>query len=172
MTFPKHMYHCANQVLQHANIVSEDFIYRNLTAACTSYIYLRYEYLWSMENFKSNETNSISLQNARPAEESTFKTIKLPFILITSLFFLWGLAHNLNPILIPHLKKACQLTDLQSALIDSAFFIGYFTMALPAGFIMRRYGYKTGIVFGLLLFSIGAFLYFGQRRFPYNDCYE
>ena len=113
-----------------------------------------------MENFKSNETNSISLQNARPAEESTFKTIKLPFILITSLFFLWGLAHNLNPILIPHLKKACQLTDLQSALIDSAFFIGYFTMALPAGFIMRRYGYKTGIVFGLLLFSIGAFLFY------------
>jgi MFS transporter, FHS family, L-fucose permease len=82
-----------------------------------------------------------------------------PFILITILFFLWGFAHNLNPILIPHLKKACQLTDLQSALIDSAFFIGYFIMALPAGFYMNKYGYKSGIILGLLMFAAGAFLF-------------
>ncbi|MBD0368400.1 MAG: L-fucose:H+ symporter permease, partial [Flavisolibacter sp.] len=67
---------------------------------------------------------------------------------------------NLNPILIPHLKKACQLTDLQSAFIDSAFFIGYFVMALPAGIIMRRFGYKAGIIMGLFLFAIGAFLFY------------
>ncbi len=85
---------------------------------------------------------------------------RLPFILITTLFFLWGFAHNLNPILIPHLKKACQLTDLQSALIDSAFFIGYFVTALPAGAFMKRFGYKRGILMGLLIFAVGAFLFY------------
>lgn len=85
---------------------------------------------------------------------------KLPIILVTSLFFLWGFAHNLNPILIPHLKKACQLTDMQSALIDSSFFIAYFLIAIPAGVFMKKYGYKGGIVLGLLLFAIGAFLFY------------
>ena len=89
----------------------------------------------------------------------------LPFVLITSLFFLWGIAHNFNPILIPHLKKACQLTDAQSALIDSAFFIGYFLMALPAGFIMKRAGYKSGILIGLLLFAFGAFLFYPAAEY-------
>lgn len=83
-----------------------------------------------------------------------------PLILITSLFFLWGFAHNLNPILIPHLKKACQLNDLESSLIDSAFFIAYFAMALPAGYIMKRVGYKGGILIGLVLFAVGAFLFY------------
>lgn len=86
--------------------------------------------------------------------------MKFPIILITSLFFLWGFAHNLNPILIPHLKKACQLSDSQSALIDSSFFIAYFVMALPAGYFMKRFGYKWGIILGLLLFAIGAFLFY------------
>jgi FHS family L-fucose permease-like MFS transporter len=84
----------------------------------------------------------------------------VPFLLITSLFFLWGFAHNLNPILIPHLKKACQLTDVQSAFIDSAFFMAYFLVALPAGYYMKRYGYKSGIILGLVLFAIGAFLFY------------
>lgn len=83
----------------------------------------------------------------------------VPFILLTSLFFLWGFAHNLNPILIPHLKKACQLSDFQSALIDSAFFVAYFVMAIPAGMVMKKYGYKFGIIGGLLLFAFGAFLF-------------
>lgn len=80
--------------------------------------------------------------------------------LITSLFFLWGFALNLNGILVPHLKKACQLTDLQSAFVDSAFYIAYFIIALPAGLFMHKYGYKKGIVFGLLIFATGAFLFF------------
>lgn len=80
--------------------------------------------------------------------------------LITVLFFLWGFALNLNPILIPHLKKACQLSDLQSALIDSASYIAYFLMALPAGLFMKRYGYKAGITLGLLLFAGGTFLFY------------
>ncbi|MBD2716437.1 L-fucose:H+ symporter permease [Microvirga sp. STR05] len=80
--------------------------------------------------------------------------------LITSLFFLWGFAVNLNPVLIPHLKKACQLTDTQSALIDSAFFAAYFLVALPAGQFMKRFGYKGGILVGLGLFATGAFLFY------------
>ena len=83
----------------------------------------------------------------------------IPFILVTSLFFLWAFVHNLEPILIPHLKKACQLSDLQSALIDSAVYIGYFIMAIPAGLFMKKYGYKKGILIGLVLYSIGAILF-------------
>lgn len=80
--------------------------------------------------------------------------------LITSLFFLWGFALNLNPILIPHLKKACQLSDFESALIDSASYFAYFLMAIPAGKFMERQGYKGGILVGLLLFAVGSFLFF------------
>ncbi|GEO10138.1 L-fucose:H+ symporter permease [Segetibacter aerophilus] len=85
---------------------------------------------------------------------------RFAIILLTSLFFLWGFALNLNPILIPHLKKACQLSDLQSALIDSASYIAYFLMAIPAGLFMKRHGYKGGIIVGLLLFAAGSFLFF------------
>jgi FHS family L-fucose permease-like MFS transporter len=84
----------------------------------------------------------------------------IPFVLVTSLFFLWAFVHNLEPILIPHLKKACQLSDLQSALIDSSVYIGYFVMALPAGLFMKKYGYKKGILIGLLLYAFGALLFF------------
>src|SRR6185369_11436623 len=83
----------------------------------------------------------------------------IAFSLVTSLFFLWAFLHNINPILIPHLKKACQLSDLQSALIDTSVYLGYFTIALPAGWFMHRFGYKKGILFGLLLYAIGAFLF-------------
>jgi FHS family L-fucose permease-like MFS transporter len=83
----------------------------------------------------------------------------IPFILITCLFFLWGFAHNLDPILIPHLKKSFTLTTTQSTLVDSAVFVAYFFMALPAGFIMKKWGYKMGIIAGLVLFAMGAFLF-------------
>ncbi|QBN20669.1 L-fucose:H+ symporter permease [Flavobacterium nackdongense] len=82
-----------------------------------------------------------------------------PFVLVTSLFFFWGFVHNLDPILIPHLRKAFNLSDLQSSLVDSSVFIAYFVMALPAGYIMRKYGYKAGIMLGLILFGIGSILF-------------
>jgi MFS transporter, FHS family, L-fucose permease len=81
------------------------------------------------------------------------------FILVTSLFFLWGFSNNLNPILIPHLKKSFTLTTTQSTLIDSAVYIAYFLMALPAGYVMKRFGFKVGIITGLMSFSLGAFLF-------------
>jgi MFS transporter, FHS family, L-fucose permease len=93
------------------------------------------------------------------AKIDTSRSYLFPFILVTSLFFLWALIHNLSPILIPHLKKACQLTDLQSAFIDSAVFAAYFLMALPAGAVMKKFGYKVGIIFGLCLYAVGAFLF-------------
>ena len=82
-----------------------------------------------------------------------------PFILVTSLFFLWAFLHNINPILIPHLKKACQLSDTQSAFIDTAVYLAYFSIALPAGWLMHKYGYKKGILVGLLLYGLGALLF-------------
>lgn len=88
------------------------------------------------------------------------KRVGVAVILITTLFFLWGFALNLNPILIPHLKKACQLSDTQSAFIDSASYIAYFLFAIPAGKFMNRFGYKGGIILGLFLFATGAFLFY------------
>jgi MFS transporter, FHS family, L-fucose permease len=82
-----------------------------------------------------------------------------PFILITFLFFLWGMAHNLDSILIPHLKKACELNNRQSTLIDTSVFFAYFIMAIPAGMIIKRFGYKNSIITGLLVFAFGAFLF-------------
>lgn len=83
----------------------------------------------------------------------------IAFSLITSLFFLWGFAHNLDPILIPHLKKSFTLTTTQATLVDSAVFAAYFFMALPAGMLMKKLGYKTGIIIGLLVFAAGCFLF-------------
>lgn len=82
-----------------------------------------------------------------------------PFIMVTSLFFMWGFVHNLDPILIPHLKKSFSLTNLQSSLVDSSVFIAYLLMAIPAGLLMKKFGYKSGIITGLLLFSAGSFLF-------------
>jgi MFS transporter, FHS family, L-fucose permease len=87
------------------------------------------------------------------------KSYLVPFILVTSLFFFWGLVHNMDPVLIPHLRKAFRLNTLESSLVDSAVFIGYFVMALPAGIIMQRLGYRYGIIIGLLLFATGSFLF-------------
>src|SRR5215813_9451129 len=83
----------------------------------------------------------------------------VPFILVTSLFFFWGLIINLDSILIPHLRKAFRLNTLQSSLVDSSVFIAYFIMAIPAGIIMQRLGYKAGIIIGLLFFATGSFLF-------------
>jgi FHS family L-fucose permease-like MFS transporter len=79
--------------------------------------------------------------------------------MITSLFFMWGFVHNLDPILIPHLRRSFSLSVLQSAFVDSAVFIAYFVMALPAGFLIRKTGYKSAILVGLLLFATGSLLF-------------
>ncbi|HWB92069.1 MAG TPA: L-fucose:H+ symporter permease [Puia sp.] len=82
-----------------------------------------------------------------------------PFILVCTLFFLWAFLHNINGILIPHLKKVCQLSDTQSSLIDFAVYFGYFVIAIPAGLFSHKFGYKKGILMGLFLFAAGALLF-------------
>jgi len=84
----------------------------------------------------------------------------LPLALVVSLFFLWGVANNLNDILIRQFKRAFELSDFQSGLVQSAFYLGYFLFAIPAGLLMRRHGYKAGIVVGLALYALGAFLFY------------
>ena len=83
----------------------------------------------------------------------------LPFVLVTSLFFLWSIGVNLNDVLVPHLKKAFDLTDFQSSFIQVAFFGGYFLAAFPAGRLMERIGYRKGILTGLLICSTGTLLF-------------
>jgi MFS transporter, FHS family, L-fucose permease len=83
-----------------------------------------------------------------------------PLILIIALFFLWGVANNLNDVLMPHLRKAFFLSDFQSSLVQSAFYLGYFFLALPAGWVAQRYGYKSAVLLGLMTFGIGALLFY------------
>ena len=113
-----------------------------------------------------NSAVNIDLQESKFSSDkkgnenpSDSKKWLFPFMLVTSLFFFWGFVHNLDPILIPHLRKAFNLTDLESSLVDSAVFIAYFAMALPAGYVARKYGYKSGILIGLMLFGIGSILF-------------
>lgn len=84
----------------------------------------------------------------------------LPFILVTALFFLWAMPNNLNDILIPQFMKSFELTRFQAGLVQSAFYMGYFLMALPAALVMDRFNYKTGLITGLLLFAAGAFIFY------------
>ncbi len=84
----------------------------------------------------------------------------IPLLVVMSLMFIWNLSRNINDVLIPHLKRACQLTDFQSSLVQSAFFGGYFLLALPVGQFIRRFGYRAGMITGLLLAAVGAFIFF------------
>lgn len=88
------------------------------------------------------------------------KGVVVPLLVVMSLMFIWNLSRNINDILIPHLKRACQLTDFESSLIQSAFFGGYFLLALPVGKFIGKYGYKAGMVTGLFTAAVGAFLFF------------
>jgi FHS family L-fucose permease-like MFS transporter len=87
------------------------------------------------------------------------KETLLPFVLVTALFFLWALPNNLNDILIPQFMKSFELNRLQAGLVQSAFYLGYFLLAMPAALIMDKYNYKTGLIIGLLLFAAGCFLF-------------
>ncbi|NLR79949.1 sugar MFS transporter [Chitinophaga eiseniae] len=83
-----------------------------------------------------------------------------PFILVTSLFFLWGLAYGLLDVLNKHFQEVLNITTKRSTLLQGAYFGAYFLMALPAGMFMNKFGYKKGIILGLMLYAIGAFLFY------------
>jgi FHS family L-fucose permease-like MFS transporter len=83
----------------------------------------------------------------------------VPFILVTFLFFLWGIPNSMNDVLIRQFMKSFELSRFQAGLVQSAFYMGYFTLAIPAALLMKKSGYKAGFVTGLLLLSTGAFLF-------------
>jgi FHS family L-fucose permease-like MFS transporter len=83
----------------------------------------------------------------------------VPFTLVTALFFLWAIPNNLNDVLIRQFMKSFTITRTQAGLVQSAFYLGYFFLAMPAALLMRKTGYKAGIVIGLLLFGSGCFLF-------------
>jgi FHS family L-fucose permease-like MFS transporter len=83
----------------------------------------------------------------------------IPFILVTALFLFWGIPSNMNDILIKQFMKSFELSRLQAGLIQSAYYMGYFLLAIPAGLLMRKFGYKLGLVAGLMLFAAGAIMF-------------
>lgn len=88
------------------------------------------------------------------------KKILVPFILITSLFALWGFANDITNPMVSAFKKILELNNTQASWVQAAFYGGYFTMALPAAFIVKKYSYKVGILVGLVLYAIGALLFY------------
>src|SRR5947199_1538515 len=84
----------------------------------------------------------------------------VPIRLIVSLFFLWGMANNLNGRLVQHFKKLFTLSDFGSGLVQSAFYMGYFLLAIPAALFMQRFGYKAAVILGLVLYAAGALLFY------------
>lgn len=93
----------------------------------------------------------------------------VPFILITSLFFLWGFAHAILNVLNKHFQEILDITKTHSAFIQMTMYMGYFIMAIPAGFFISRFGYRRGVVFGLLLYGVGSLLFIpGQHYLSFN----
>ncbi len=83
----------------------------------------------------------------------------LPFVLVTMIFFLWGMSNNLTDILVQQFKKSFELSLLKAQLVQTAVFLAYGTMAIPAALLMRRFGYKSGILVGLVVFGVGTLLF-------------
>jgi FHS family L-fucose permease-like MFS transporter len=88
------------------------------------------------------------------------KEVLLPFILITSLFALWGFANDITNPMVSAFKKILELNNTQASWVQMAFYGGYFTMAFPAAMFIKKYTYKKGIILGLILYSIGALLFY------------
>ncbi len=98
------------------------------------------------------------------------RELLLPFIIITSLFALWGIANDLtNPMVSAFKKVMPELSNVQASLVQFAFYFGYFFMALPAALFIRKYSYKSGILLGLSLYAIGAFMFYPAAKYEeYN----
>lgn len=88
------------------------------------------------------------------------KTLLLPFILITSLFALWGFANDITNPMVAAFKRVLELNNVQASLVQMAFYGGYFTMALPAALFIKKYSYKTGVLIGMGLYAFGALLFY------------
>jgi FHS family L-fucose permease-like MFS transporter len=101
-----------------------------------------------------------SRPNQTPAEHKVFsREYLVPFVLVTALFFFWGIPNNLNDVLIKQFMKSFEISRFKAGLLQSAFYMGYFLLSMPAALIMRKYSYKVGLVTGLFLYCAGAILF-------------
>ncbi len=97
------------------------------------------------------------------------KEYRVPFVLVTSLFFLWGFAHAILDVLNKHFQDVLVITRTHSAWVQVMFYLGYFVMAIPAGLFINKYGYRRGVVFGLLLYGVGSLLFIpGEYCMSFN----
>jgi FHS family L-fucose permease-like MFS transporter len=103
---------------------------------------------------------AVAAARSNPGDSGAEAPPLVPMILIVSLFFLWGMANNLNDPLIKHFKKLFTLTDFGSSLVQQAFYMGYFLLAIPAALFMQRFGYKAAVVVGLIAYGVGALLFY------------
>ncbi len=109
-----------------------------------------------MHSSKHIEMSLKGVDEAAPVFPASYRW---PFFLCTALFFLWGMSNNLTDILVQQFRKSFALSQMQAQLVQTAVFFGYFLMAIPAANLMRRFGYKTGILLGLSLFGAGTLLF-------------
>jgi MFS transporter, FHS family, L-fucose permease len=107
----------------------------------------------------SRATGTASRNPATSGSRLFAREYMLPFVLVTALFFLWGIPNNLNDVLIRQFMKSFAITRFQAGLVQSAFYLGYFCLSIPAALMMRRFGYKTGLVTGLFLYGSGTLLF-------------
>ncbi|MDO5571201.1 MAG: L-fucose:H+ symporter permease [Bacteroidales bacterium] len=120
-----------------------------------------------MENITqelSSQTDIAIEKKSRHEKESLFVkdgvNYLVPFILVTSLFFIWGLANNMTDTLLSAFREIMSMSSLQTSFIQMSFYGAYFCFALPAALFIRKYSYKSGIVLGLLMFATGGFLFY------------
>lgn len=93
----------------------------------------------------------------------------IPFALVASLFFCWGFAHSILDVLNKHFQNLLEISKTRSALVQAMVYGGYFIMAIPAGVIIRKWGYKAGVITGLILYGIGALLFVpGERMMSFE----
>ena len=105
------------------------------------------------------------MEQQKKAHALVKKEYLLPFVLVTSLFFMWGFARAILDVLNKHFQEAMDISLAHSAMIQVMFYLGYFIMAIPAGLFIARNGYRKGVVFGLLLFGIGSLLFIPGEHF-------
>ncbi len=106
----------------------------------------------------------VSMSSGKPTQNAPGQAMfpvgqMLLFVLVTILFFFWGMSNNLTDILVQQFKKSFELSQFEAQLVQTANFLGYFCMAIPAALVMRRWGYRTGMVMGLVLFGGGMVLF-------------
>jgi len=110
-----------------------------------------------IETTAAEAINDINVSKRIPVVS---KKVLIPFILVTSLFALWGFANAVTDPMVQAFKKVLELSNSQAAWVQMAFYGGYFCMALPAAMFMRKYSYKVGILIGLGLYAVGALLFY------------